>query len=296
MEYYIEYIIFQEFVIDFILLYTTALLLKKKIKFKRIIMAAMVGVLYTVLVFMIEREFLNYFIIKFLVSVLMLTIAHSPHGFLGYIKTIICFYILSILTFGIVIISYYIFKSRLTIILLLATLFAVYLLFKILFFEIRKNNDNADYLREVSIFLNGNKVNLTGYIDTGNELTETLTNRPVIIVKRDSLKPLFDEKTIDEISFAYSNGTEAIMDFLLNKLQNYNFRILKYGTISSKNEYMLCLVPDKIVVKNKDKCFIVDCVIGIHDGLLNDEDNYQALLFKKLLSWEGESFNANEYF
>lgn len=296
MEYYIEYIIFQEFVIDFILLYFTNLLLKKKILIKRIVVATIVGVIYTILVFMIPREFLNYFPVKFMVSVFMLTIAISPSGFFAYIKAIICFYILSLVTFGMVILSYYIFNSRLTIIFVMASLFCVYILLRILFYEIRKNNSISDYLMEVKVYLNGNSVKFTGYVDSGNELTEPINHKHVIIVKNDILYPLFDKKTFEEISMAYSGGSEAIMDFMLKKLEDYNFRIIKYGTISSSQQYMLCLIPDRTFVKYDSVCFAVDCVIGIHEGKLNDEDKYQALLFKELLKWEGEKLDANEYF
>ncbi len=151
-------------------------------------------------------------------------------------------------------------------------------------------------MREVSIYLNGNSVKVVGFIDTGNELVDTLSNKPVIIVDINYLKSLFSDSTISEIRNAYSNGNNCLVDFMLNKLDDYNFRLLKYETISSGNEYMLGIVPSKTIINHSGKCFCVDCVVGIYPKALNDDNKFQALLYKKLLSWEGESLDANEYF
>ena len=296
MEYYIEYVIFQEFVVDFILLYTTGSLLYKKIIYKRLIIAAIIGVIYTIAVYSINREFLNYFIIKFLVSILMLTIAYAPNGFLQYIKVVLCFYILSILIMGIMVLSYFVFESRLTIILLFCAIFSVYFLFKILFFDIKSEKTNKDYYRDVIISLNGNSVEIVGFIDTGNELVDTLSNKPVVIVDINYVKALFDDSTFYEIKKAYDKGSEYLIDFMLRKLDNYNFRLLKYGTISSSNEYMIGVVPSKTIIRYKQSQLFIDCVIGIYPKSLSNDNKFQGLLYKKLLSWEGESVNANEYY
>ena len=296
MEYYLEFVIFQEFVVDFILLYITGSLLYKKIIYKRLIIAALIGVLYTVAVYSVNREFLNYFIVKFLVSVLMLTISYAPSGFLGYVKVILCFYIISILITGIIVLSYFIFNSRLTIILLFCAIFFVYLLFKILFYEIRKEKTNTDYYRDVTISLNGNSIEVIGFIDTGNELVDTLSNKPVVIVDINYVKSLLDNDTFCQIKKAYENGTEYLIDFMLKKLDNYNFRLLKYGTISSSNEYMIGLVPSNTIIRYKQNQLFIDCVIGIYPKALCDDNKFQALLYKKLLNWEGESVDANEYY
>lgn len=296
MEYYIEFVIFQEFVVDFILLYITGSLLYKKIIYKRLVIAAIVGVIYTVLVYSINREFLNYFIIKFLVSTLMITISYAPSGILEYLKVILCFYILSILIMGIMVLSYFIFNSRLTIVLLFCAIFSVFILFKILFYEIRKEKTNKDYYRDVIISLNGNSVEIVGFIDTGNELVDAVSNKPVVIVDINYVKDLFDDSTFYEIKKAYDKGDENLVDFMFKKLDNYNFRLLKYGTISSCDEYMIGIVPSKTIIKYNQSQLFIDCVIGIYPSVLSNDNKFQGLLYKKLLNWEGESVDANEYY
>ncbi len=296
MEYYIEFIIFQELVVDFILLYITGSLLHKKIIIKRLTAASVVGVIYSLAVYCIDREFLNYFIVKFLISVLMLTISYSPKGIFGYIKLILCFYILTILITGIIILSYFIFNSRLTIILLFCAIFSVYMIFKILFYEIRKSKSDKDYLRDIIIYLDGNSVELVGFIDTGNELFDVLSKRPVIIADINYIKNLFSTDIFYEIKKAYENDNNYLIDLMFKKLHNYNFRLLKYGTISSTDEYMIGIVPSKTIVKYKGNERCVDCIIGIYPKTLSDENKFQALLYKKLLDWEGESVDANEYY
>lgn len=296
MEYYIEFIIFQEFVIDFILLYITGSLLHKKISYKKLIIASITGIIYSLLVYLIDREFLNNYIVKFLISVLMLTIAYSPHGFLEYFKTIICFYILSVLIMGIIVLSYYIFNSRLTIILLFVVMFIVYMIFKILFYEIRKNKSDKNYFRDIVIHLDGNSVELVGFIDTGNEMVDAISKKPVIVADINNIKNLFSKEIFSEIKKAYEKGSDYLIDLMFRKLHDYNFRLLKYGTISSNDEYMIGVIPSKTVVKYKGDELCVDCIIGIYPKRLSDENNFQALLYKKILDWEGGSVGSDEYY
>lgn len=296
MEYYIEFIIIQEFVVDFILLYITGSLFYKKINFKRIIAATLVGMIYSLAVYLIDKEFLSNYIVKFLVSVLMLTIAHSPKGFLGYVRFILCFYILSILIMGIIIISYYFFSSRLTIILLFLAIFIAYSIFKLIFCEIRKNKADKNYFRDIVIYLDGNNVELVGFIDTGNEMFDALSKRPVIIANIDYIKNLFSTEIFYEIKKAYENSTDFLIDLMFRKLHNYNFRLLKYKTINSADEYMIGVIPSKTIIKYKGNERCVDCIIGIYPKALSDENKFQALLYKKILDWEGGSVDADEYY
>lgn len=296
LEYYIEFIIFQEFVVDFILLYITGSLFYKKINFKRIISASIVGVVYSLSVYLIDREFLSNYIVKFLVSVLMLTIAHSPKGFLGYVKFILCFYTLSVLIMGIIVLSYYFFNSRLTIILLFLAIFIAYLIFKLLLYEIRKDKSDKNYFRDIVIYLDGNSVELVGFIDTGNEMLDALSKRPVIIADINYIKDLFRADVFHEIKKAYESSSDYLIDLMFRKLHNYNFRLLKYKTINSADEYMIGVIPSKTIVKYKGNERCVDCIIGIYPKALSDENKFQALLYKKILDWEGGSVDADEYY
>lgn len=295
MEYYIEFIILQEFVIDFMLLYITGSLFYKKINLKRILFSSLVGVIYSLSVYLADREFLSKYIVRFLVSVLLITIAHSPKGFLGYVKFIICFYTLSILIMGIIVASYYFFNSRLTIILIFIVIFAVYFVFKMLFYEIRKNKSELDYFRDITIYLDGNSVELVGFIDTGNEMLDAISKRPVIIVELNHVKNLFCTEVFNEIKKVYENNSNLI-DFMYRKLNEYNFRLLKYNTINSSDEYMIGVIPSKTIIKYKGSERCVDCIIGLYPRALSDENKFQALLYKKILDWEGGSVDADEYY
>ncbi len=296
MEYYIEFIIFQEFVVDFILLYITGSLFYKKINYKRIISATLIGLVYSIAVFFIDREFINNYIIKFLISVLMLTVAHSPKGFLGYLRYILCFYTLSIFIMGIILLSYYLFSSRLTIILLLSSIFIAFLILKYVFYEIKKNKTDNDYFRDIVICLDGNSVELVGFIDTGNEMFDALSKRPVIIANIDCIKKLFRTEVFQDIKKAYENSTEHMIDFMFKKLHNYNFRLLKYKTINSVDEYMIGVIPSKTIVKYKGNERYINCIVGIYPKTLSDENKFQALLYKKILDWKGGSVDAEEYY
>ena len=87
-----------------------------------------------------------------------------------------------------------------------------------------------------------------------------------------------------------------MIDLMFRKLHNYNFRLLKYKTINSADEYMIGVIPSKTIVKFKGSELCVNCIVGIYPKALSDENKFQALLYKKILDWEGGSVDAEEYY
>jgi stage II sporulation protein GA (sporulation sigma-E factor processing peptidase) len=79
---------------------------------------------------------------------------------------------------------------------------------------------------------------------------------------------------------------------LIDENNSINLRVIKYKTISNSGENMVCIVPDEIEIINNNKSILVDAIIGIHPKRISMDD-YDALLFKKLLDWEVET--ENEY-
>jgi hypothetical protein len=53
---------------------------------------------------------------------------------------------------------------------------------------------------------------------------------------------------------------------------------------------MVCIVPDEIEIINDNKKIFIDAIMGIHPKRISMND-YDALLFKKLLDWELETEN-----
>lgn len=111
-----------------------------------------------------------------------------------------------------------------------------------------KNIYQNTYL--IDIYINNNKYSLTGYLDTGNTLSDPYKNRPVIIT--DSSKINFD----------------------INKSI-----LVPFETINDKG-LIKCIKPDKVVINEKE---FKNCLIGkiTKEIKLNDSDCILPNKFKE---------------
>ncbi|NLJ57760.1 MAG: sigma-E processing peptidase SpoIIGA [Tissierellia bacterium] len=285
MVYYIEYVFVENFIIDFILLFITGKLIKSTIIFKRLVIASMVGALYVVLTLYIGKEFMTYFIVKFSISVLMIMIAYDSKGIITNIRVIICFYITSLLMVGIITALYYITYDKLTVNAIIISLFMGYGALHFFFKEVKDRILKHNYKRSVTVSIATKSKNLQAYIDTGNELTDPVTGKPVMVVSIDCIKDLLDEGLYERIMDFYKDGS---YENLFN--EGNSLRIIKFNTISTKGENMVCIVPDKIEIV--DGIGSINAIMGVYPKKIS-KGSYDALLFKKLLDWEMETKNEH---
>jgi len=286
MVYYIEYIFAENFLIDFILLFITGKLIKSNLVYKRLIAASLIGALYVILTLYVGREFMTYFIVKFSISVLMLMVAFDIKGVLANIRVVLCFYITSLIMVGIMTALYYLTYDRLTVNAIVLSLFVGYAALHFFFKEIKARIDKNNYMRTVIINVGDLSSTLNAFIDTGNELTDPMTGKPVIVVNIKSLRNILSDELYCNILRFYENKDYDYKS-LLSENNNCNLRIIRYDTISSKGERMVIFTPDNIEVKGNGKSIpVVDAVIGIYPNKISRKEDYDALLFCKILEWE----------
>ena len=291
MVYYIEYVFAENFLIDFILLFITGKLIKSDIVYKRIIAASFIGAVYVILTVYVGREFMTFFIVKFSVSVLMLMVSFDIKGIIANIRVILCFYIISLIMVGIMTALYYLIYDRLTVNAIVLSLFVGYAALHFFFREIKARIDKNNYMRTVVINVGSLSSTLKAFIDTGNELSDPMTKKPVIVVNIESLRNILSEELYCNILRFYENKDYDYKS-LLSENNNCNLRIIRYDTISSKGERMVIFTPDNIEVKGNGKSIpVVDAVIGIYPNKISRKGDYDALLFCKILEWE---MNVNE--
>jgi stage II sporulation protein GA (sporulation sigma-E factor processing peptidase) len=288
MVYYVEYVFVENFIIDFMLLYITGKLIKRIIVFKRLIIASTIGSLYVILTFYIGREFMTYFIVKFSISVLMIMVAFDSKGILTNIRVIICFYITSLMMVGIITALYYLTNDKLTVNAIIMSIFTGYAALHFFFKEIKDRIAKHNYKRTVNISIGNKFKTFRGFIDTGNELTDPVTGKPVMVVNIDCIKDIINNDTYDRIMDFYKN---KCYESLINERNEVNLRVIKYNTISGSGENMVCIVPDEIEIINNNNNIFIDAIIGIHPKRIS-KDDYDALLFKKVIDWELETENG----
>ncbi len=159
---------------------------------------------------------------------------------------------------------------------LLGAVFLIYGVFYIsnYFFE---RNAFKNELYKVDIYYKNSCVTLTGFVDTGNSLTDALTNRLVFIGELSSLSPLF---TYEEILYFKGNTSENIPQSLQGDV-----RLIPALTIGDTH-LLKAFTPDKteIIINKKSKEIKNICIAVVNKKLSAGE--YSLLLNKNAVDFE----------
>lgn len=255
MKVYLDLVFLINFLFDSILLFTVSVILKRNIKLKRIILGGIVGGLTTfILLFNINS--LELFIIKIIISILMVLITFSYKNIKYTIKNILFLYTSSMILGGFLyflncefaykregLIFYHNGLSINFIVLIIMSPIILYMYIK----QGKELKNNYSYYYKISIYLKGKIIKANAFLDTGNKLKDPYLNRPIIVINNNMIK----ESEID------------------------NYILVPIDTINSHN-LLKCITVDKIDIEgigeknniligisnHKIKMEGIDCLFG----------------------------------
>lgn len=297
MYVYVEYLLIENIIINFIILYVTEKITRTKTSKLRLFIASLVGSLYTLIVFFPNLQFMGRFLIKFSVSILILIIAFNPERFKEFLKQLSTFYLISFAFAGTTIGIFYILNNKLTIsnfsfkdhnelmkFLILGIGLAVILIRSIL-----KNNwiklNQKNCLTDVTINLNNKKAHLRALIDTGNSLKEPISQKPVIIAEYSALKAILPEL----VKKVYSENKELDLNYVANIMEKLGdqikLRLIPFKSLGNENGILIGFVPDSIDIYFDDETreMTDDIVVAIYNNKLTMDEEYNGLLHPEIL-------------
>src|SRR5699024_24293 len=141
----------------------------------------------------------------------------------------------------------------------------VLLLLKIVLDRQGKDKINYDQLYQVWIEMNGVKEETTGYIDSGNQLTDPLTNRPVVICDSAFLQRFFTEREWHAIEQTIL--TDDIN--LFPKEWRSRVSIIPYYGVGGETGFLYTIRPDQLRIQYQEETLSTNQVlIGIQLGKL----------------------------
>ena len=259
MKIYVDVVVFINFFFDFLLLFATSYILKRNTKIYKILLGALIGSISILLLF-IKISSLQLFIFKIIVSVLMILVTFNFKNIKYFLKNLLYLYIVSIILGGFLYFINNLFSYKSNGLVFFNNHFSINIIIIILISPVilylyiktnktRKETYNNRYLVNITL-LNGNKLNLTGFIDSGNNLYDPYKKRPIILINKEILK-------------------------------NYKPRcILVPCTTINKKSMIRCFKIRSIVVNGKK--INNNILIGISDNNFNIE-GVDLLLHSKLL-------------
>lgn len=255
MKIYLDLIMILNFFFDFLLLVSVSVLLKRRAKVTRIIYASFIGGI-SILFLFINISSLELFFFKFIISIFMILIAFGYKNIKYTLMNTLYLYVVSVFLGGglyllniqfsykqVGIVFYNNGLSINIIVMILLTPIIIYIYIK----QGKRLRNNYSNYYDVRIYFNDDYIDAIGYLDTGNNLVDPITSKPVILM--DKRKMLFDIK---------------------------EFMLIPYYTVSGR-DMMKCLKIDMVVINKKE---YKNVLLGIIDDI--NLDGVDVILNNKM--------------
>lgn len=184
MKMYIDLFFIFNVIIDYIIIMSTSILLKRRTSYIRMILSSLIGGISSLVLF----TSLNKIVIEIVSIVIMVLISFGYKGIRYLINNILYMYILSTLLGGII----YLFNIKVSNSMFLTYLIIIVISIEIMLLYIKENKKMRsiynNYYKVDIYFKDREKLSLIGFVDTGNNLYDPYKKRPVIIVHNKYIK------------------------------------------------------------------------------------------------------------
>lgn len=140
-----------------------------------------------------------------------------------------------------------------------------------------------DQLYSVTIELEGECHSTTGYIDSGNQLVDPLTKKPVIICDRHFLSNWFSD---EEWKMLKDAQEELDFDSIPEKWED-RIQLVPFQGVDGKRLFMLTIKPEQLTIYyDQSKIVTGKTLIGIQFASLSDDASYHCLLHPQIIKLE----------
>lgn len=295
MTIYIDIVLIENLIMNYIILFTTAVVLKIKVNHIRLILASLLGAGYSIIAYMGIIKVYSSIILKIILSVLIIYIAFNPQNIKKMCKDLLLFYLVSFVFGGAAFALIYIIKPQNILMkngLFLGTytsktvMLGAVVAFCIIIgaFAIIKNKiSKKDMFCEIEILINQKKIKTKAIIDTGNMLKEPITNVPVIVVEHILLYSCMPKEILNNLKEImggdFKNIPCDIQEKYISKL-----KLIPFSSLGKQNGMLIGIRPEYVkVITDEQEKINKNVIIGIYEKSLTKKGEYQALIGIELL-------------
>lgn len=290
MTIYIDVVLIENLLMNYIILFATGIILKIKIKYVKLILASVVGAIYTIIAYISNLEIYSNIFLKFILSLIIIYISFNPKSVKKLFKYTLIFYLTSFVFGGAAFSLIYIVKPQEILknnglVLNANSLKVIFASAMIAFmiitigFKIVKNKISAkDMYCDIKIKLNNKEIETKAMIDTGNFLREPITNTPVIVVEHTLLYECIPKEILNHLENIlggdFSEIPENIKEEYMPKL-----KVIPFSSLGKQNGMLLGIKTEEIIIKNEEENKVTqNVIIGIYNKSLTKRGEYRALL------------------
>lgn len=296
MTIYLDIVFLENFLLNFIIIFSTSLITKSKTTLFKMVITSAFGSLFSIseyIYFGIKEN--EKFIFKFVLSIVMISMT------VGFKKkkllfNLVVFYLVSLSFGGLSFATLFFINSEKIIIkndmflgisllesIVIASIIC-FVLILVLIVCLKIYEKKKSELIEIEIINNGKTHKVMALYDTGNLLKEPITQKDVIIVEKGELYDICDNNFLDSIKDIL-NGK-----WIGDENSNYKFCLIPFSSLGNENGILIGFKPDYIKVNIEEEIFKNEVFVGIYDGKLTNNNLYTSLIGLNILNRE-ESIN-----
>lgn len=296
MYIYADILFAENFIINYLILFVSAKLLKLSIYPLRLILSAAFGAAYAIIMLLFpSMSIYCSFPAKILLSVAMSALALKPNGLIQHLKCISAFYVCTFIFAGMTF-AFAVFQNTDGLIANAVSPLYSYS-FKIIFcvvgtavilivslaFIFKPLIVRQRHLISVKVFLGDAVSDLCALVDTGNSLTDPVSLKPVIVAELRAMTSLLPS----DINAIFSSGEHMDYNLVSKGLSlcehPEKFRMIPYSAVGSDG-MLLGVRADKIEFdEGSGLKSCEDIVICLYNSTISKKGDYNSLMNPSLL-------------
>lgn len=295
MTIYLDIVFIENIIMNYIILYGTAIIAKIIPKHIRLILASTVGAVYAIIAYMSILKIYSSIILKVILSIVIVYIAFNPPNIKKTMKELLLFYLTSFVFGGAAFFLIYIVKPQ-DIIIRNGIFVGTYPL-KIAFFGailgfivvitsfkiIKTKLSRKSLLCNIKIKLQNKQIETIAMVDTGNLLKDPISNTPVIVVEHSLLYDILPKQILNNLENILGGELENIPDDVKEKYIS-KLKVIPFSSLGKQNGMLLGIKADEISIESEDENITKnDLIVGIYDKSLTKRGEYRALVGMNLL-------------
>lgn len=297
MTIYLDVIWALNFLFDTLLLYLTAIILKRGIKYRRLILGGLIGSVIILLSVTPLNDYSSHPLVKLFFSVLMVLAAFGFKRLKDFFRALMTLYFTTFLIGGALIgVHYFIqYDVRLSPNLVMGSYGdPVSWLFVLLGFplawhfsktsleRIEMTKIRYDQIIKVSIKLGETELNIKGLIDSGNQLYDPISKMPVMFVSLKNYEFDIPEsiKKLAEEAESIILGAGMVCEEWERKI-----RIIPYKVVGTDHQLIIAIKPDEMIIEKDEESLLVEKgLVSFTMQSFSSDDAFQCIVHPKMLT------------
>jgi len=244
---------------DGIVLLTASRILKLYVPWYRICASAIIGGVYAcVILVMGINDILERILTYIVICLIMVIISFGYKSLKSLMKKIVVMYMVTFIFSGLLNVVYVkgLIKSANTLIIL--SIFGILIINKMFDIIFRKREVGNNYTK-VKISNKNIVLNLNALIDTGNNLREPITGKPVCLLTEGKAK-------------------------LLTNIEDNNLFVIPFNSVGKSNGLLYGFIVDYMEIgSGSEKKHVEKAMIGRYDGFFTGDKEYEVLLNPRIM-------------